>query len=147
MAASTRFAVATHLLALMAADRGRPLTSEALARSAGTNPAVVRRILVALGRAGLTAAQLGKGGGTELARGPKKITLADIYRAVEEPGLVPLHRSPPDPACPVGRAIGPALTPVLAAAEAAFLRSLEGVTLKHIVREIAAANAAAKTAT
>jgi DNA-binding IscR family transcriptional regulator len=130
----------------MAADRGHLLTSEALARSAGTNPAVARRLLAALGRAGLTAAQLGKGGGTELARGPKKITLADIYLAVEEPGLVPLHRSPPDQACPVGRAIGPVLAPVIADAEDAFLRSLETVTLKQIVRGIAAANAAAKSA-
>lgn len=146
MPASTRFAVATHLMALMATDRGRPLTSETLARSAGTNPAVARRLLAALGKAGLTDAQLGKGGGTELARGPKKITLADIYRAVEEPGLVPLHRSPPDQACPVGRAIGPALAPVIADAEAAFLRALEAVTLKQIVREIAAENAAAKSA-
>jgi Rrf2 family protein len=146
MAASTRFAVATHLMTVLAARRGAPQTSEALARSAATNPAVVRRLIGALAKAGLLVTHLGKGGGAELARGPKKITLADIYRAVEEPGLIPLHRTPPDPQCPVGRRIQPALKEVGDAAEAAFLASLETVTLKKVAKEIAAADAAAKSA-
>ena len=146
MAASTRFAVAVHLMTLLAARRGAPQTSEILARSVATNPAVVRRLLGALARAGLVKTHLGKGGGAELARGPKKITLADIYRAVEAPGLIPLHRTAPDPDCPVGRLIQPALREVGDAAEAAFLASLEGVTLKQVAKEIAAADAAAKSA-
>lgn len=144
--ASTRFAVAVHLMTLLAARRGAPQTSETLARSAATNPAVARRLVGALSRAGLVETRLGKGGGAALARGPKKITLADIYRAVEAPGLIPLHRSPPDPACPVGRRIQPALKEVGDAAEAAFLSSLETVTLKQVAKEIAAADGAAKSA-
>ncbi len=146
MAASTRFAVAVHIMTMLAANRGAPQTSEVLARSAATNPAVVRRLLGALARAGLTKSQLGKGGGAELARGPKKITLAEIYLAVEEPGLIPLHRAAPDPACPVGRHIQPALKEVGGLAETAFMAALEAVTLKQVAKEIAAANAAAKSA-
>jgi len=146
MAASTRFAVAVHVMTLLAAGRGAPQTSETLAKSAATNPAVVRRLLGSLTKAGLTRSQLGKGGGAELARGPKKITLADIYRAVEAPGLLPLHRSAPDPDCPVGRHIQPALRAVADQAETAFLASLEAVSLKQVAKDIAAADAAAKSA-
>lgn len=146
MAASTRFAVAVHLLTLMAADRRKPLTSETLAASVGTNPAVVRRLLCALSRAGLSTAQLGKGGGAMLAKGPKKITLLEIYRAVEEPGLIPLHRTAPNSACPVGAHVRPALQEVAENAQKAFEAALEKVTLKQIAKEIAAQNAAAKKA-
>lgn len=146
MPASTRFAAAAHIMALLAADRSRPQTSEALAKSLATNPAVARRLLGGLAKAGLTQSALGKGGGARLARGPKKITLADIYRAVETPGLLPTPRAAPDPGCPVGRSIGAPLAAVSEAAEAAFLASLESVTLKQFAKEIAAADAAAKSA-
>ncbi len=146
MAGSTRFVVALHLLALMATDRRRPMTSETLANSANTNPAVVRRLLGALSRAGLTASQLGKGGGATLARGPKKITLLDIYAAVEEPGLIAMPRTAPNPACLVGGEVHAVLEPVIADAESAFKAALERVTLKQIARKIAAQNAAAKSA-
>lgn len=146
MPGSTRFAAAVHLMTLLAARRGQPQTSETLAKSLATNPAVARRLLGALAKAGLTASDLGKGGGARLAKGPKKITLADIYRAVEAPGLVPMPRAAPDPACSVGRHMAPALMAVGDAAEAAFLASLEAVTLKQFAKEIAAADAAAKSA-
>ncbi|WP_428407439.1 Rrf2 family transcriptional regulator [Hyphococcus sp.] len=146
MPGSTRFAAAAHIMTLLAAHRGAPQTSETLAKSLATNPAVVRRLLGALAKAGLTQSDLGKGGGARLAKGPKKITLADIYRAVETPGLLPLPRSAPDPACPVGRNMAPALTAVGDAAETAFLASLEAVTLKQFAKEIAAGDAAAKSA-
>ncbi len=146
MPGSTRFAAATHVMVLLAIEREQPQTSETLAKSLSTNPAVVRRLLGALTRAGLTASQLGKGGGSLLARGPKKITLADIYRAVEEPGLIALPRAAPDPACAVGGGIGPVLSQVGDAAETAFMTVLEAMTLKQAVKEIAAKNAAAKSA-
>jgi DNA-binding IscR family transcriptional regulator len=81
-----------------------------------------------------------------LAKGPKKISLLEVYRAVEEPGLIPLHRAAPNRDCPVGGHIQPALLKVAAEAETAFHAALEKVTLKQIAREIAAQNAAAKSA-
>ncbi len=146
MAASTRFAVAVHLMTLLAAKRGAPQTSETLARSAATNPAVVRRLLGALTKSGLVRTHLGKGGGAELARGPKKISLADIYRAVETPGLIPLSRTAPAAASAAGRHIQPVLKEVSRQAESAFIASLEATTLKQVAKEIAAGDAAAKSA-
>lgn len=146
MPGSTRFAAATHIMSLLALHREGPQTSETLASSLGTNPAVVRRLLSALAKSGLTVSDLGKGGGARLARGPKKITLADIYRAVESAGLVAMPRGAADPSCLVGRNVTTALTAVSDAAEAAFMTSLEGMSLKHFAKEIAADNAAAKSA-
>ncbi|MEO1136667.1 MAG: Rrf2 family transcriptional regulator, partial [Pseudomonadota bacterium] len=68
---STRYCVAVHLMTLLASDRSAPQTSQTLAESVATNPAVVRRLLSALSRAGLVRSQLGKGGGALLAKGPK----------------------------------------------------------------------------
>lgn len=146
MPGSTRFAAATHLMVLLASERDRPQTSDLLAKSLVTNPAVVRRLLGALTKAGLTSSRLGKGGGSVLAKGPKKITLADIYRAVEEPGLIAMPRADPDPACPIGGAVGPMLGQIADAAEAAFMAALEAVSLKLLAKEIAAQNVAAKSA-
>ena len=68
MPTSSRFAVAIHILAGLTLHSGEPLPSEIIAKSAHTNPAVIRRLLSMLNRAGLTSAQLGQGGGALLAR-------------------------------------------------------------------------------
>src|SRR3712207_248133 len=67
MAASSRFAVAVHILTLLADAGGEPVTSEYIAASVNTNPSLIRRLLSALARAGLTTSQLGTGGGALLA--------------------------------------------------------------------------------
>ncbi len=146
MPGSTRFAAATQIMVLLAVHRDHPQTSETLAKSVCANPAVVRRLLGLLAKAGLTTSQLGKGGGASLAKAPKKISLAGIYRAVESPGLISMPRSSPDAACPVGQRIQPMLHQISEAAEHAFMASLEAVTLKQLAKQIAAENAAAKSA-
>ena len=84
MNTSSRFAFAVHVLALLAQQEGVPLSSEIIAGSVNTNPALIRRLLSMLANAGLTASQLGAGGGALLAREPQTITLLDVYRAVDD---------------------------------------------------------------
>lgn len=105
MVASSRFAVAVHVLTLLAQSGGEPVTSEYIAGSVNTNPSLVRRLLSTLARAGLTTSQMGTGGGALLARAAGEITLLDVYRAVDEGELFAMHREQPNPACPVGRNI------------------------------------------
>ncbi len=143
MAASTRFCVAVHILASLALQRGKPVASEEIAASVGTNPAVVRRLLSDLASAGLTQSQLGKGGGAMLAKAPKKISLLEIYRAMDEPAIVAPPRSMPNQTCLVGRNVQPALRRVTEAAEAAFFATLAGASLKQIVKDIKADSMAA----
>jgi Rrf2 family protein len=135
---STRFAVAVHLLAALAVNPGRAMPSEQVAGSASTNPAVVRRLLSMLAAAGLTTSRLGQGGGALLARPPGDISLLEVYRAVEEPGLFAMHRSPPDPNCFVGRNIQPVLRPITDRAESALEAELASVTLADVAAEVLA---------
>ena len=54
MNTSSRFAFAVHVLALLSLQEGTPLSSEMIAGSVNTNPALIRRLLTMLAEAGLT---------------------------------------------------------------------------------------------
>lgn len=133
MAFSTRFSLAVHVLAILGSNRECAVSSDKIASATGTNPAFVRRILLSLNSAGLTTSRLGKGGGAVLAKGPKKISLLDIYRAVETGELVarPKVLNPDS-----GQAliVGPLFGDFVSSAEAAFFQSLEGVSLKQVMK-------------
>ena len=89
MAVNTRFATGVHALLLLAAEPDVLQTSEDVARKLNTNPVVIRRVFSLLQQAELVESQKGPSGGSRLARSPKEISLADIYRALN-PGDV-LH--------------------------------------------------------
>jgi Rrf2 family protein len=130
---SSRFAVAVHVLSVLALQEDQPATSEYVAESVKTNPVVVRRILGRLRRAGLVRIQAGPRGGARLARPAARLLLADVYRAVEEGHILGLHKNPPNPRCPVGRHIGAVLSRVFGEAEAALEATLRRRTLEDIV--------------
>src|SRR2546428_7515861 len=113
MFANSHFALATHVLTILAVHEDGPMTSAQLARSVNTNPAFLRTLLGQLRRAGLIEVALGKGGGARLARPASKVTLADVYRAVEHRPPVQIHRCPPSRRCIVGRNILPILEVVV----------------------------------
>ena len=133
---NTRFAVAVHVLTLLAQNGGEPVTSEYVAGSVNTNPSLVRRLLGALARAGLTTSQLGAGGGALLARAPSEITLRDVWRAVDEGELFALHRERANPQCPVGRNIQAALTAHFDSATRALEASLARTTIADVLRDV-----------
>src|SRR5262247_3140589 len=112
MQTSSRFAVAVHILALMAGADEEPIKSDQMAGSVNTNPVVIRRIMCALARAGLVTSQTGAAGGSRLSRRPPNISLLDIHRAVEDGDAFLLH-SDPNRHCPVGMGIEAALESVL----------------------------------
>lgn len=136
MPASSRFAVAVHVLTLLAWAGDEPLKSEQVAASVNTNPVVIRRILCALARSGLVVSQTGAAGGTRLARPPRDITLRDIYRAVEPREIFMMHRQPPGRHCPVGVNMGPALVNILAEVDGAVDRVLGRMTVEGILQSV-----------
>ncbi len=135
--ASSRLVVATHVLAALALARGTPVSSEAIARSVNTNPAFVRRLLGSLATAGLAVSQMGQKGGALLARPAGRITLLDVYRAVDDQDLFAFHHGGPNPKCPIGRNITSILEPEIAGAADALERSLAGTTIADIAGRIA----------
>jgi len=131
---ATRFAVATHILLLLAAGlSGRAATSVRIAGSVNTNPVVVRRIAGQLARAGLVRIQRGPGG-CELARPAEEITLRDVWDAVEgrpDRRLLPVHANP-NPDCRVGCRVQSVLSRAFGAAETALTQALARTTLADL---------------
>jgi Rrf2 family protein len=134
---NTRFAVAVHILTFLQSQPNEPASSELIAGSVGTNPALIRRLLGGLAAAGLTTSQMGAGGGALLARPGKTITLADIYRAVVgDADVIPVHDGP-NPRCEVGRNIKFVLEGHIDDAERALLAELEQTTIADLMSEVA----------
>jgi Rrf2 family protein len=138
---NSRFAVAVHILTLLQQGGGTPMTSEYVAGSVNTNPSLVRRLLGMMARAGLTTSQLGAGGGALLARPADRITLGDVYRAVDAGELFGMHREEPNPACPVGRHIQTVLQARIDAAERAMQAELDRTTIAELGGDIGALDA------
>src|ERR1017187_2664005 len=101
MRTSCRFAMAVHVLAVLAYKEGDRVTSAMLAASVNTNPVIIRRLLLSLQRARLAGSRKGAGSGSRLSRSPGRINLAEVYRAVEalEPFASPARKA--NTACPV----------------------------------------------
>jgi Rrf2 family protein len=135
---NSRFAVAVHIVTLMAWARDEAVKSEMIARSVNTNPVVIRRIMCALARAGLVASQTGAAGGSRLARRPDEVTLLDVYRAVEGGQVFCLHPRPPSASCPVGGRIEDVLEKILWDVEMAVEEVLSNITVEQILRRIKA---------
>jgi DNA-binding IscR family transcriptional regulator len=138
---SSRFALSVHILAALTRWPEEPLTSDFLAGSIGTNPVVVRRLLGNLRQAGLIEVTSGPKGGARLRLPAERIDLGTVYRAVELGEVLALHRHPPNPACPVGRGIGPVLGAIFGEAERAMEQTLAKTTLADIAAALAAAPA------
>src|SRR5690606_3680494 len=104
MAANCRFAFAVHVLSVLATHPDEVVSSELLAKSANTNPVVIRRLLCELREAGLISTARGPCGGARLDKAARQISLLDIYRAVEGE-VEPFGAHPNEPAkgCVVGR--------------------------------------------
>lgn len=136
MQTSSRFAVAVHILALMAGAGDEPVKSDQMAGSVNTNPVVIRRILCALAHAGLVASQTGAAGGSRLARKPDRISLLDVYRAVEEGGVFALHRQSPSRRCFVGGNIETVLKNVLGEVNLAVERALAKTTIAEVLQSV-----------
>jgi len=133
---NTRFAVAVHVLTFLHSQRNEPASSELIAGSVGTNPALIRRLLGGLAAAGLTTSQMGSGGGALLARPGKSITLADVYRAVAgDADIFPIHDAP-SPRCEVGRNIKFVLEGHIEDAERAMFAELERTTIADLAGEV-----------
>lgn len=135
---NSRFVVAVHILALVERGEGVPVPSETIAASVNTNASLIRRLLGQLMRAGLTTSRLGAGGGTMLARTADRITLGDVYRAVDAGRIFGLHREEPNAACAVGRNIQAVLCTEIDDARLALERRLDATTIAQIAAGVVA---------
>jgi len=133
---ASRFAIAVHLLSLLASEASASQSSEWLAGSIGVNAVIVRNIMGLLRRAGLVNVRQGVAGAS-LSRPAAEITLLDVYRAVEADGeLFGIHADP-NPNCDVGARIVGTLEKVFGEAQRAMEARLNAVTMADIVSDLA----------
>jgi len=138
MQISTKFTIAIHILAATEYFKGKQkITSKFLAGSIGSNPVIIRNIMLMLQDAGIIEVKRGPGGIT-INRPLSEITYLDIYKAVEtnsEEELFRFHENP-SPKCPVGRNIHNALNSSLKKIQFDFEMELASHTVQEVYDNI-----------
>jgi Rrf2 family protein len=132
----TRFAVSVHFMTALAFNRPDLMSSETLAKGVKTNPSFIRKLVVALASAGLVESVRGKSGGIRLAKNPKDISLAQIYRAVTEAAVIAVPGKAPEKACAISCGIGSVLCKVSQEIEDGTLKMLAKRNLQDVLAEI-----------
>src|SRR3954465_15634890 len=108
---------------------GSIMDSQSLARSVNTNPVVVRRLLQALRLAGLVITFAGKHGGAQLARPARRISLCDIYDAIEQRPAIDISQRKAWKHCPVSCQMQKIMSSISRDAEDALRKHLARVRL------------------
>lgn len=125
------------ILLSVAVSGSQKLTSEALSKSTGSNPVMVRQLFGKMKLAGLLNVSAGKGP-TSLARPPREITLWDVFCAVECSSWSDMIAFLPrlSETCALGGSFKQVMSRHLDAAALSLKKSFEKVTLARLVREI-----------
>src|SRR5208282_5197536 len=144
MRTSCRFAMAVHVLAVLAYQEGDRVTSASLAGSVNTNPVIIRRLLLVLQKAKLVDTCKGAGSGSRLNRSPQRINMAEIYRSVEDSESFATPSRKPRADCPVGSCIIEALAKIFTSAQNAMERDLAKTTLDDMMELVKASEHSTK---
>lgn len=139
MAESQRFAVAVHMLMILAAHKtgepAHPMTSAEMAKSVNANPVVLRRVISSLAQAGVLTTRPGAHGGVWLARPPGAIGLDAVRQAVDG-GPVVCPRANVNSDCPVAVAALDVIDGVSKRVDGAVQASLASLTLADLVAQL-----------
>jgi Rrf2 family protein len=131
-----QFTFAVHIMTALAFSPGEVIGSQTLAASVNTNPVVVRRLLLALRRAGLIETFTGKYGGARLGKKPREISLVDIYDAVEPRPVIPVNERKALKKCPVSCNMKTIMSRVAESTDEAVRKHLRGISLAQLVRRV-----------
>jgi Rrf2 family protein len=135
--ANTQFAVAVHVLTMLAGLPRELQTSEVMAASVGSNPVHIRRVLGRLREAGFVTSRPGRRGGWQLLRTPEETTLADVWRVINgDDPVLGVHEATPE--CDVSRRIHSNLEDIDRRALAAVEAELAATTLADLAAETGA---------
>ncbi len=133
---NSHFALATHVLCVLAIRDPERTSSSMLATSVNTHAAFLRGLIGQLKAAGLVEVTLGKGGGARLARPAASISLLEVWRAVEPEPTLPTHARAPYEGCPVGCHILDVLAEVEAELDAAVAARLARTRVSELAETI-----------
>ena len=129
---STKLSDTIHLLVFLYLAEGDRITSAKIAESVKTNPAYIRQLMSALKKGGLITSDRGQANAA-LTRTVDRITMLDIYRAVEgEKPLLHLDIQT-NPECGVGVNIQLAIGDFYREVQDAAEQKMRKITLKDII--------------
>ena len=132
----TRFSSAIHTL-LMIAGAEKPISSDLIAESVGTNASYIRKLTGLLKKQGIIDSRQGVSGFALLVK-PEELSLYRVYQAINESEQVhvfDLHQNPNDE-CIVGRHIRPVLTEVFRGIEEKAEQELKNRTLADCMQRM-----------
>ena len=130
----TRLSRLLHILIHMENHDGAA-TSEAIAAMLHINPVVVRRTMAGLRQHGYVTSEKGHGGGWVLARPLSEITLLDIHKALDSPGLFSIGLAGDNPDCVVEQSVNAALLQSMQEAEAILFTRFGTITLADLATD------------
>jgi Rrf2 family protein len=130
-----QFAFAVHIMTMLAFS-GEKLDSQTLAASVNTNPVVVRRLLQALRQADLVTTVAGRSGGSRLRKTPTRISLLEIYEAVQPRPVIAPNERKAWKRCQVSCNMKRIMCSISETAEAAVRRRLRRIKLSELVRQV-----------
>ena len=131
-----QFTFAVHIMIALAFSPEEVIGSQTLAASVNTNPVVVRRLLLALRRARLIETFAGKHGGARLRKKPNRISLVDIYDAVESRPVILINERKALRQCRVSCNMKTIMSRVAESTEEAVRKHLRGISLAQLVRKV-----------
>lgn len=134
--ANSQFAMAVHVLTMLASAGDQPLKSDYIAESVNTNAVVIRRLISQLNQAELVSSQTGAAGGTRLARPATEISLSEVYRAVCCGEVFALHSRGANQDCPVGRNIEAVLCNLQKEIDRSVNAKLAEYTLADVIKMV-----------
>src|SRR2546427_11423952 len=96
---NNQFSVGVHVMTALGDHHGESVTSAQLTASVRAHESRVRSVLSKLVKAGLVVASRGRNGFSSLSRPANKISLLEIYKAVEAPPVFSIHEYPKEKTC------------------------------------------------
>ncbi|NNF00731.1 MAG: Rrf2 family transcriptional regulator [Pyrinomonadaceae bacterium] len=134
--ANSQFAMAVHVMAMLAKNCDERIKSSYIAKSVNTNAVVIRRLLSDLHEANLVVSQTGYSGGTCLTRQPADVCLLEIYEAVSHDNIFGLHAKEPDRDCEIGSTITGVLGKLQVEIDEAVKQKFASYTLQDVIDEL-----------
>ncbi len=131
-----KFSSALYVLMTLAYSQNRKTNSNEIALGLKTNPVVVRRLMALLSEADLIISRKGRDGGVWLAQNPEKMTLADIYRAVEVPEMISKFQKPALKKCKVSCSMKKIVSQVSLSLEKDIIKSLTKTKLSDLLVKV-----------
>ena len=114
---------------------GEPVTSVHLTASVRAHESQVRSVLSKLVKAGLVVTSRGRNGFSSLSRPANKISLLEIYKAIEAPPVFSIHKYPKEKTCRTSCAHKEAMAELLQDTQQAFETRLSQRRLSEMVEK------------